>query len=274
MNNDDGYILLYRSILTDRVLDDPAPFDKRSAYIDLCLMAAFSERDVKSAGKTVHLGKGQLIVSYRGLASRWKWDKGRVARFLKALEMHGILSIGETPRETASETPRETLLTLINQRFPRFGETPNETPYETPNETTFEIEKETEKDKETENGKERSKEKDKAKEKEKGREKDRVGELKNSSPNPQAAFAECWSAYPKKERRRDAYKAFVKALKDGVTVDEIREGIRRFNEHVRRDHVDRQYIPQGGTWFNQRRWEDDYQLPEEKQSVDLSEVFK
>ena len=257
MNNDDGYILLYRSILTGRLLEDERPFHNKEAYIDLCLMAAFSDREVEDCGETVQLERNQVLISTPFLMKRWGWGNSRVNTFLKRLVMNGIVTIAkQTTKHGAKQT-----LTLINQGFEHSAK---QTTKQT-SKQSFEIEKE----KETEKQKEVAQEKRKVKEIEKDR-----GYEKYSSPNPQAAFAECWSAYPKKERRRDAYKAFVKALKDGVTVDEIREGIRRFNEHVRRDHVDRQYIPQGGTWFNQRRWEDDYQLPEEKQSVDLSEVFK
>lgn len=67
-------------------------------------------------------------------------------------------------------------------------------------------------------------------------------------------FEKLWNLYPRKERKADAFKAYKKAIKAGTTNKEIQDGIVAYTRSVA--NTDKQYIAQGGTWFNQQRWQD------------------
>lgn len=69
-------------------------------------------------------------------------------------------------------------------------------------------------------------------------------------------FDEFYSLYPKKEAKGYAEKAYKKAIKAGVTHEEIIRGIKAYNEKIRRESTERQYIPLPSTWLNGKRWED------------------
>ncbi|WP_241547116.1 DUF4373 domain-containing protein, partial [Enterococcus villorum] len=95
------------------------------------------------------------------------------------------------------------------------------------------------------------------------REKERESKVNNISPTtPKVAksaelesdFEKLWNLYPRKERRADAFKAYKRAIKAGTTNKEIQDGIVAYTRSVA--NIDKQYIAQGGTWFNQQRWQD------------------
>jgi predicted phage replisome organizer len=73
-----------------------------------------------------------------------------------------------------------------------------------------------------------------------------------------AEFEEVWSKYPRKERRADALKAYLAARKSGTDKDTILAGIARYKAYIAAERIEPRYIAQGGTWFNQKRWMDEY----------------
>lgn len=83
---------------------------------------------------------------------------------------------------------------------------------------------------------------------------------KTSAPSKlDAAFDEFWTVYPRKVGKGAAKVALVKALRRGVELDSIMDGIRRYVAD--RNLPEPQYIPNGATWLNQSRWEDGPQPP-------------
>lgn len=71
-------------------------------------------------------------------------------------------------------------------------------------------------------------------------------------------FESLWQLYPNKKGKATAKKAYTKAIKDGVTNEEIKDGILAYKKEVQLKGTSPQYIAHGSTWFNQRRWEDEY----------------
>lgn len=71
-------------------------------------------------------------------------------------------------------------------------------------------------------------------------------------------FIEFWLAYPRREARRRAAKAFSEAITKGVEPDAILEGLRRF-----RFSSDPQFWPHPSTWLNGERWLDESPLAAE-----------
>lgn len=69
-------------------------------------------------------------------------------------------------------------------------------------------------------------------------------------------FEQLWKAYPNKQGKKRAFASYKKAVKDGVTDEEIMTGIKRYQQQVATK--EKQFIAHGSTWFFGRRWEDDY----------------
>ena len=103
-----GYIKLFRQIQECDFLWDSAdePFDKRSAWIDLLLMANHKDKRIMFNGKAITVKAGQRITSMRGLAVRWHWSRNKVKRYLDLLEGEGMLT-----KECDS---KKTLVTIVN----------------------------------------------------------------------------------------------------------------------------------------------------------------
>lgn len=80
---DYGWIKLHRQIWhNNEVWETDEPFDKRSAWIDLLLMANHEPKSIIIDGKPAIIGRGQLHTSERKLAQRWRWSRDKVRRFL------------------------------------------------------------------------------------------------------------------------------------------------------------------------------------------------
>ena len=108
------------------------------------------------------------------------------------------------------------------------------------------------------------------------------------------AFDKAWQAYPLKKAKQSAHKAFLKAF-DGKAAKErlallatiVSALAAHINEHRAKCDLKAQggdiwvsELPHFATWITQRRWEDEYQTPEDilkktsrkKQTLDLSAI--
>lgn len=93
-----GYIKIPRDLF-DTSEFSGEKFSKREAFIDLVQMAAYKPTTVIWKGREYGLERGQLLASRRYLSSRWRWDKGRVVRFVTYLCASGRcvrVSIGQS----------------------------------------------------------------------------------------------------------------------------------------------------------------------------------
>ena len=73
-------------------------------------------------------------------------------------------------------------------------------------------------------------------------------------------FDSLWKQYPNKKGKPKALTAYKKAIKEGTTDDEILKGIENYKQEIDLKRTDKQYIAHGSTWFNQKRWLDEYDL--------------
>ena len=73
-------------------------------------------------------------------------------------------------------------------------------------------------------------------------------------------FEKVWKAYPKKQGKEAAKKAYIKARKAGVSNCEIAAGLTRYKLFIQANRTEDRYIKHGSTWFNQKCWEDDYSI--------------
>ncbi len=71
-------------------------------------------------------------------------------------------------------------------------------------------------------------------------------------------FDRFWAAYPRKEKKLNAQKAFAKLH---VTESELEKMLAAIKVHSKAKGWDKRenwkYIPHPTTWLNQRRWEDE-----------------
>ena len=71
-------------------------------------------------------------------------------------------------------------------------------------------------------------------------------------------FERIWSLYPRKEGRKKALEAYVRARKKGTGAEEIESGVRRYLDHIRAERTEKKYVMQGSTYFSGQRWTDKY----------------
>ena len=76
----------------------------------------------------------------------------------------------------------------------------------------------------------------------------------------QQRFDNLWEQYPNKKSKPKAFTAYKKAIKEGTTDGEILKGIENYKREIELKRTDKQYIAHASTWFNQKRWLDEYDL--------------
>lgn len=86
-------------------------------------------------------------------------------------------------------------------------------------------------------------------------------------------FESVWEIYPNKKGKANALKSFEKAIKEGVTVEEILTGIKNYIAYIEAERIEPRYVKNGSTWFNQKCWEDDYTIRRKPTTKDLASVM-
>lgn len=110
---------------------------------------------------------------------------------------------------------------------------------------------------ETKQNLEKAKDKDENKNKDKNKDED-----KDKKKNAER-FARFWTAYPRKEAKQTAIKAFERIKPDDATLDAMLSNIARSKESAQWQEDGGRFIPHPATWLNQRRWEDEPPKPQE-----------
>lgn len=86
----------------------------------------------------------------------------------------------------------------------------------------------------------------------------------------ESEFDTIWKAYPRKEGRTNALKAYIKARtdkKNPVSFETVKNGLDNYIKHIRETKTEQKYIKHGSTWFNQRCWEDEYNNSEPEEDL-------
>lgn len=102
-----GFIKIYRKI-EDNILwlSNDEPFDSRSAWIDLILIANHKDNSFKLGMQTMQVKRGQKWTSSKKLADRWNWSRQKVMKYLRMLQNEGMIYL-----ETSN---RGLLINLVN----------------------------------------------------------------------------------------------------------------------------------------------------------------
>ena len=88
-------------------------------------------------------------------------------------------------------------------------------------------------------------------------------EQKSSVQHPVATekdFEMLWGLYPRKEGKKEAFEGFKRGIKEGVTVDLMKQKIEEYKEYIRIKGKEQQFIKTGKTWFKGKGWLDEYDL--------------
>ena len=101
-----GWIKLHRSLQDCSIWASSEPYDMRSAWVDLLMLANHEDKDVLFNYKPLTIMRGQYLTSVRQLGARWSWSKNRVLKYLRLLEKLKMI-------ERESDKQR-TLLTVVN----------------------------------------------------------------------------------------------------------------------------------------------------------------
>lgn len=100
-----GYFKIERDFLESELwLSEP--FTPGQAWVDLIGLANYADKDRYYNGKFQTVKRGQVVTSYRTLADRWKWSRGRVSHFIHALEAAKMVDIDKATKWTT--------LTIVN----------------------------------------------------------------------------------------------------------------------------------------------------------------
>jgi len=100
-----GWIKLHRKIQEHWIWQDK-PFDKRSAWVDILLMANHEENKFVLGNELVEVERGSFITSELKLMERWGWSKSKVRNFLSLLQNDGMIN-KKTDR-------KKTTITIVN----------------------------------------------------------------------------------------------------------------------------------------------------------------
>ena len=104
--SDIGWISLHRKVRECAIWTSDEPFDRRSAWVDLLMMANHEDTEIIFNGNPLTVKMGQRITSIRILAERWHWSVNKVRRYLELLQRLEMI-------HKESDNHR-TLLTIVN----------------------------------------------------------------------------------------------------------------------------------------------------------------
>ena len=100
-----GWITLSRK-LTEHWLYEEAHFDHTHAWIDLLMLANYTDKKKPYKGGIITCKRGDVNYSIKYLAERWGWNWRTVKAFLDVLEEDGIIK--------AEYTTNRTVITIVN----------------------------------------------------------------------------------------------------------------------------------------------------------------
>ena len=294
-----NFLQLSRDIMKTPYYRDK-PFNRGAALIDLMLLTQYEDVDEIKNGQMIRYERGHVYHSIEELRKRWGWkDNRRVKRFLDMLQDHGHITYTTSNRGTEivmlhynewqgySMTDGITESLETKELQPHRGMSDGRADSTADGKTdgsadgiqeikhkTFNIEEyintssnismktvESGSDQDvqplltgmTVNGDDKKKNLD-------------------VTASHKQEFEELWKLYPKKRGRQDAYKHKKKKKKEGVTFQEIKDGIIKYSEYVKINDIEERYVKQGSTFFSQRAWQDDWTIKRKKLTNPFTEM--
>ena len=207
-----GYIKLWRCIESNLFWLEES-FTRGQAWVDLLMLANHAQGTIRRRGIRINIRRGEVGMSLRELAARWKWSIGKVQRFFDELKKEEQINF-RTDTENVSVT---SLICITN--YEKYQ--PNDT--ETDTET---IRKRVQNKNDKKNKKEKTLE---------------------HFENAREIFEKCWAIYPRREGKIEAQKHFNASVQSAEEARELFAAIQIYTRSV----ADREpeFVKQGSTFF-------------------------
>ena len=209
-----GWIKLHRKIQDCELWLDNQPFDRRSAWIDLLLLANHEDVEMLFDYEPITVSTGQYLTSIRQLSARWSWSKDRVLKFMRALEKLKMIH--------RDSNNKRTLITIENYAL-----------YQNCQDTDKDTDKDTGR---TQSGHRVATNKN---------EKNEKNEKKYI-----CSFDEFWKCYPRKQDKARAYSCYVARLNDGYTEEQLLTACKNYSKECEENKTEQRYIKHGSTFLS------------------------
>lgn len=135
MSKNKGYIALWRDIQEHSLWNCEA-FTKGQAFVDLLLMANYTEKNIVLGNEVVRAEIGSVITSELKLMKKWRWGKEKLRNFLKLLESLEMIKRESDRHKTIIYILNYVEYQTTNQTATNGAYTSNITDGQTANQTT------------------------------------------------------------------------------------------------------------------------------------------
>lgn len=236
----DGVFQVHRGVFKHPLFEGET-YCRLAAWNWLLGHAAWKPTKTRVGGKIIPLDRGQLAYSERFLAEKWKWSKSKVHRFLGRLKTEAMIEL-KTDHDLNQ-------ITICNYDTYQFGWTSDRTESEPAIGPQV----------------------DQQRTKEEELNKETIDIVRSGAPDtnlialsPKAkrstgidpSFIEFYSAYPRRQSKQDAIKAYSLVRKAGVAHEKIMQGLESA-KRVDRRFRDPQFTPLPASWLRAGGFEDD-----------------
>ena len=219
-----GWIKLHRRLLDNPICCKDA--DYLAVWIYLLLEATHQPRDKLFDGKRITLRPGQLITGRKVIASALNIGESKVRRILQAFE-----NDQQIDRLRGAKGSLISVLSWDNYQEndqQNDQQVTSKRPASDQQVTTLQEYKE---------GKEYQ---------------------ENTASDFSSEFETIWRQYPRKQGKKTALAAYIKARQQGTSFEDVKRGVDAYRDYIRGRKVPEKFIKQGGTFFSQAAWEDDW----------------
>ncbi len=197
-------------------------FTDAQAWIWLIEQASYQPHKIRYGNKIIEVGRGQVPTSYRNLKETFRWGSQRIAAYLAILEQDGMLE-----RKTGTGF---LVITICNyEKYQRplinMGTQPG-----TPPGTVSGTQPGTNINK---------------------------GERKENKNTYDSGFEEFWKIYPRREGKKEAYRAYLKAIQGGTSHEALIRAAGQCAAHHRSRATEKQFIKTPSHWLNAGCWDDE-----------------
>ena len=203
-----GFIKLHRQLQDCWVWKDER-FSRGQAWVDLLLLANHKDKKMLFEGEIITIHRGQLMTSYSILASRWKWSRQTVMRFLELLESDSMVN--------KTRNSNGTLLTIV--KYDDFQ------CYDSKDGTLMEQGWNADGTSVDTNNNDNN-----------------IKNDKNVKNNYSVHFEEFWKCYPRRKEKANAYRCYQARLKDGYSEEELLTACKAYASECEKTHRDEKYI--------------------------------
>ena len=95
-----GWISLHRKIQDHWLWENKESYSNIQAWIDILLTVNHTDKKVLIKSTLFDVKRGDSIMSLDTWANRWNWNKSKVRRFLKVLEVDGMIQLKNETQTT------------------------------------------------------------------------------------------------------------------------------------------------------------------------------